>query len=125
MSLTSPIPFIAPIASTWAHDTVFTASAKAVSKPKLLSRYMMSLSIVLGIPMTLFLRPLRRQTVDPRRVLPNDPPFRRRLAPHGNFPGLCRQTCELLRRIQGAGPEEHVRGVEPTPHSRSGDRKCE
>ena len=77
MSLTSPIPFIAPIASTWAHDTVFTASAKAVSKPKLLSRYMMSLSIVFGNPdHALFEAPSADFGVNPRaslqRSIPSD-----------------------------------------------------
>src|SRR5271165_1833546 len=59
ISLINPIPLFTQIASTWPHERAFTASANAVSKPKLLSRYMISLSIVFGIPMTLFLRPLR------------------------------------------------------------------
>ena len=52
MSLTSPMPLRAPLASTCALRIASTAAANALSKPKLRSMKWMSLSMVLGMPMT-------------------------------------------------------------------------
>ena len=52
MSLTSPMPLRAPLASTCALRITSTAAANALSKPKLRSMKWMSLSMVLGMPMT-------------------------------------------------------------------------
>ena len=52
ISLTRPMPLRAPVASTWAPRIASTAAANALSKPKLRSMKWMSLSIVLGMPMT-------------------------------------------------------------------------
>ncbi len=59
ISLTRPIPLRAPVASTCALRIASTAAANALSNPKLRSMKWMSLSIVLGIPITAIERPRR------------------------------------------------------------------
>ena len=57
MSLTTPTPLSADLASTAAALIAFCASSTAVSNPKVLSMCRMSLSMVLGMPTTETLRP--------------------------------------------------------------------
>ena len=57
MSLTTPTPLSADLASTAAALMAFCASSTAVSKPNVLSMWRMSLSIVFGMPTTETLRP--------------------------------------------------------------------
>ena len=57
MSLTTPTPLSADLASTAAALMAFCASSTAVSKPNVLSMWRMSLSIVFGMPTTETLSP--------------------------------------------------------------------
>jgi hypothetical protein len=59
MSFTIPMPLSAPSASLCAQVMISSAAWTAVSKPKVFSTKRRSLSMVLGIPMTLMGR-LRR-----------------------------------------------------------------
>ena len=108
ISLTTPMPLLAPVASTCAPRMTSTAAENAVSKPKLRSMKWMSLSMVFGIPttpMSRSRRPISSTSFMAPRSVPSPPTTNRMPMPScsSDRPSLagpdrratCRAPCPL------------------------------